>query len=204
MVALTLHTRTQDPNTNVARVGYVASVATSHRGVTICSLISPFEGGRRAARELVESAGDNGQTRVCCVLCVLVCVCVCVERSFDGCGGCAWSAGGMFVEVFVSTSVATCAARDVKGLYKKASEGLIELTGAPSSVALYFSVTMGGWINIRRWGGAGAGVNHPYEMPDSSELVIDGGSTPPDVAVEYIIGARACGGGGCCVHGGAW
>ena len=47
----------QDRNTNVARVGYVASVATAHRGLAICSLISPFSGGRLAARELVEATG---------------------------------------------------------------------------------------------------------------------------------------------------
>lgn len=68
--------------------------------------------------------------------------------------------GGLFVEVFVSTSLAICAERDVKGLYKKAAAGLIDLTG----------------------------VNHPYEMPESSELAVDGGSVPPEVAVEYIVG----------------
>ena len=44
------------------------------------------------------------------------------------------SRGIRFVEVYVSTSLATCEIRDVKGLYKKARAGLIpKFTGIDSA-----------------------------------------------------------------------
>lgn len=54
-----------------------------------------------------------------------------------------------------------CAARDVKGLYQKAKQGLISLTG----------------------------VSHPYEYPDEAELTIDAGTVAVEQSVDYIIGA---------------
>lgn len=56
------------------------------------------------------------------------------------------AAGGSFIEVFVKADVATCEARDPKGLYKKARAGEIpEFTG----------------------------ISAPYEEPDAPELVVD-------------------------------
>jgi adenylylsulfate kinase len=72
---------------------------------------------------------------------------------------------GDFVEVFVSTSLETCEARDPKGLYKKARAGQIpEFTG----------------------------ISAPYEAPERPELVLDTGklSVPESVAalIRYLEG----------------
>jgi sulfate adenylyltransferase len=68
---------------------------------------------------------------------------------------------GGFILVHVSTSVDECAARDVKGLYQKAKQGLVTLTG----------------------------VSHPYEYPDKAELTIDAGTVPVESSVDFIIGS---------------
>ena len=72
---------------------------------------------------------------------------------------------GDFVEVYVSTSLETCEARDPKGLYKKARAGQIpEFTG----------------------------ISAPYEAPERPELVLDTGklSVPESVAalIRYLEG----------------
>ena len=43
----------EDRDSNVRRVGYVASEIVRHRGLVICALVSPFEGARRSVRTLV-------------------------------------------------------------------------------------------------------------------------------------------------------
>ena len=53
---------------------------------------------------------------------------------------------GEFVEVFVSCPVEQCEQRDVKGLYKKAREGVIK---------------------------GFTGIDDPYEEPSSPEIVVD-------------------------------
>jgi len=68
--------------------------------------------------------------------------------------------GGGFLLVHISTSAEDCAARDVKGLYRQAMQGTIELTG----------------------------VSHPYENPENAELTIDGGKVPVEDSVRYIVG----------------
>lgn len=70
------------------------------------------------------------------------------------------SAGGGFVQVYVSTSVEECAQRDVKGLYQRAADGTLPLTG----------------------------VSHPYEMPEDTELMIDAARVPVADSVAYIVG----------------
>lgn len=65
-----------------------------------------------------------------------------------------------FVEIFVSTSLAVCERRDVKGLYKKARAGEI-----PNMT----------------------GVNSPYEPPEHPQLVIDTGTQALDEAVRSIM-----------------
>lgn len=70
------------------------------------------------------------------------------------------SAGGGFVEVYVSTSLDICEERDRKGLYAKARAGLIkEFTG----------------------------ISDPYEEPENPEMVVDTMEFTPDQAAHRII-----------------
>ncbi len=70
------------------------------------------------------------------------------------------SAGIAFIEVYVATPVAVCATRDPKGFYARAR------TGAMASLT---------------------GVDDPYEVPESPELVIDGKASV-DESVGLILG----------------
>jgi bifunctional enzyme CysN/CysC len=68
--------------------------------------------------------------------------------------------GSNFIEVYVSTPLATCEARDAKGLYKKARSGEIpEFTG----------------------------ISSPYEKPDAPGLVIDTSILVLEEAVDRIM-----------------
>jgi adenylyl-sulfate kinase len=69
------------------------------------------------------------------------------------------AAGIAFIEVYVATPVAVCASRDPKGLYARAQTG---------SVA---SMT---------------GVDDPYEIPESPEVVI-AGDAPLDQSVDRLL-----------------
>jgi sulfate adenylyltransferase len=70
------------------------------------------------------------------------------------------SAGGVFVEVHVSTPIETCESRDRKGLYALARAGKIkEFTG----------------------------ISDPYEIPENPELRIDTSDIRPEQAVQQII-----------------
>lgn len=64
-----------------------------------------------------------------------------------------------FIEVFVNTSLATCEARDVKGLYAKARKGEI-----PNFT----------------------GISAPYEKPENPTIVIEEGETVAN-AVEKLL-----------------
>jgi sulfate adenylyltransferase len=67
---------------------------------------------------------------------------------------------GGFIEIYVSTPIETCEARDRKGLYAKARAGLIpEFTG----------------------------VSDPYEVPENPELAIDTTGLGIDDAVQQIL-----------------
>jgi adenylyl-sulfate kinase len=70
------------------------------------------------------------------------------------------SAGIAFIEVYVATSVADCEVRDPKGLYERARKGTVS------------SLT---------------GVDDPYEVPTSPELVVDG-TASVDESVGLILG----------------
>ena len=61
----------EDRDTNIARIGWVASRITRHGGVAVVSAISPYEETRQAARESVEEFGPF--------------VCVHVHASVDEC-----------------------------------------------------------------------------------------------------------------------
>ncbi len=68
---------------------------------------------------------------------------------------------GRFIEVFVDTALDVAEARDPKGLYKRARQGLLP---------------------------AFTGIGSPYEAPQDAELRIDTRSTSVDAAVERLIG----------------
>lgn len=65
-----------------------------------------------------------------------------------------------FVEVYVKASVEVCEKRDVKGLYKKAREGIIK--------------------NF-------TGISDPYEEPKKAEIVVNTGELTEEESVEKII-----------------
>lgn len=68
---------------------------------------------------------------------------------------------GRFVEVYVSTPLAVCEQRDVKGLYKRARAGEIkDMTG----------------------------VDDPYEPPESPDIVVDAVGLSARQSAEYILG----------------
>ncbi len=66
----------------------------------------------------------------------------------------------LFVEVHVSTPIATCEQRDPKGLYKKARAGELK--------------------NF-------TGIDDPYEEPLAAELTIDATSTSPQEAAALLL-----------------
>jgi adenylylsulfate kinase len=67
---------------------------------------------------------------------------------------------GGFVEVHVAADLATCRARDVKGLYAKQARG--ELRGL-------------------------TGVDDPYEPPLAPELVLDTAGEPPEASAARVL-----------------
>ena len=67
---------------------------------------------------------------------------------------------GGFLEVHVATDLATCRARDVKGLYARQARG--ELRGL-------------------------TGVDDPYEPPLAPELVLDTAGEPPEASAERVL-----------------
>ena len=71
---------------------------------------------------------------------------------------------GEFVEVFVDAPLEVCEERDVKGLYKKAREGIIK---------------------------GFTGIDDPYEAPPNAEITIDTSKQSLDEAVDTIMGYLA-------------
>lgn len=70
------------------------------------------------------------------------------------------SAYGGYIEVHVSTPLAVCEERDVKGLYAKARQGLIK---------------------------GFTGIDDPYEAPTNAEIVIDSSTEDPETLVQDIL-----------------
>jgi sulfate adenylyltransferase len=67
---------------------------------------------------------------------------------------------GGFVEVYVSTPLEVCEARDRKGLYAKARAGILkEFTG----------------------------ISDPYEEPENPQLVIDTQGLTPELAAHRVL-----------------
>jgi adenylyl-sulfate kinase len=54
----------EDRDTNIERIGWVASRLTRHGAAVICAAISPYEATRRKARELVEQFGPFVEVHV--------------------------------------------------------------------------------------------------------------------------------------------
>lgn len=67
---------------------------------------------------------------------------------------------GEFIEVFVDTQIEICETRDPKGLYKKARAG--EIKGF-------------------------TGIDDPYEVPLSPELILHGGEKTPESLADEVI-----------------
>lgn len=49
----------EDRDTNILRIGFVATEIVRHEGVVICAVISPFRSTRDAVREMVEALGPH-------------------------------------------------------------------------------------------------------------------------------------------------
>lgn len=67
---------------------------------------------------------------------------------------------GTYLEIFVDAPLDVCEARDTKGLYKKARQGLLKQF---------------------------TGIDDAYEVPENPELVINSVTTVPDEATQQII-----------------
>jgi adenylylsulfate kinase len=65
-----------------------------------------------------------------------------------------------FMEVYVDCALATCIARDPKGIYRKAREGEAETV---------------------------PGLQAAYEPPEKPELVVDGGREMPETAARRVL-----------------
>jgi len=106
----------------------------------------------RRAGAIALVAARSGITSICALISPL-------RRERDVVRTMAESRGIRFLEIYVSTSLATCEARDVKGLYKKARAGLIPRF---------------------------TGIDSPYEPPLNPELVIPTEQLGIDEAVELL------------------
>jgi sulfate adenylyltransferase len=113
----------EDRDTNIKRIGYVASLISKHGGICIVPCIAPYEETRKYFRSLCEKQGR-------------------------------------FIEIYVSTPLNVCEERDVKGLYKDVRAGKIK--------------------NF-------TGVDDPYEVPVSSDIIIDTTNKTLPETVNYII-----------------
>ena len=70
-----------------------------------------------------------------------------------------------FREVYVSTSIAECEKRDVKGLYKAAREGKIA----------HFT-----------------GITSPYEVPEHLDVAVDTAEMDVEACVDHILNQLGC------------
>jgi adenylylsulfate kinase len=68
--------------------------------------------------------------------------------------------GGDFIEIYCRCPLETCEGRDVKGLYAKARQGLIQDF---------------------------TGISSPYETPENPELTLDTGTMPLDACVQEVL-----------------
>ena len=119
---------------NIRRIGEVAALMADAGLIAIAAFISPYRADRARARACADGAagGPIGSTP-----------------------------GGTFVEVHVRADLATCEARDPKGLYARARAGEIaDFTG----------------------------VSAPYEVPEAPELVVDTVANDVETCVAQLYG----------------
>ncbi|PKN92487.1 MAG: adenylyltransferase [Chloroflexi bacterium HGW-Chloroflexi-6] len=116
----------EDRDTNILRIGFVASEIARHGGAVICAAISPYRSARNEARKMV---GEN------------------------------------FIMVYMDTPVEICEQRDVKGLYAKARQAMLD--GKPMGFT---------------------GVDDPYEPPIDPEISLLGSGVTPEENARKIIG----------------
>src|SRR3984957_20746125 len=48
-----------DRDTNIARIGFVASEIVRHNGGVICAVVSPYDAARKLVRRMVDDAGGK-------------------------------------------------------------------------------------------------------------------------------------------------
>lgn len=115
----------EDRDTNIIRIGFVASELVRHGGAVICAAISPYRAARNEARKMV---GEN------------------------------------FIMVYMDTPVDVCEQRDVKGLYAKARQAMLD--GKPMGFT---------------------GVDDPYEPPIDPEITLQGAGVTPEENARKVI-----------------
>lgn len=115
-----------DRDTNIERIGWVASRLARAGAVAVVAAISPYEEARARARALTEAEGRP------------------------------------FVEVWVAAPLEVCERRDPKGLYARARAG--DLPGF-------------------------TGVDDPYEVPPTADLVVHTESAGPDESAAAVLAA---------------
>lgn len=90
---------------------------------------------------------------------VVICAIAPYEKARDDAKNMIRAATGGFFQIYLSTTVEVCKKRDVKGLYRRAEENKIQLTG----------------------------VNDPFEVPAAPEIQINTGETAIGDAVIQIL-----------------
>jgi sulfate adenylyltransferase len=71
-----------DRDTNIARIGYVASEIVRHNGGVICAVVSPYDAARKLVRRMVDEAG--GKRGHCVLVHISTPLDVCEQRDVKG------------------------------------------------------------------------------------------------------------------------
>ncbi len=123
----------------------------------MCAPIAPYESSRRHVRRLIEQYGGFFSLST-----------LFLYANLFFCAG--------FVEVYVSTPLTVCEARDKKGLYAKARSGQLKhFTGMREQFLVSpFNIVLG--------------IDDPYEPPTDAEINIDASVVPVRDAVNLILG----------------
>jgi sulfate adenylyltransferase len=111
----------EDRDTNILRIGFVASEIVKHGGAVVCAAVSPYESTRNQVRAMI---GEN------------------------------------CITVYISTPVAECERRDVKGMYAQARAGSLK---------------------------GFTGVDDPYEPPCQPQLCINTVGQTVEECAEQIL-----------------
>jgi sulfate adenylyltransferase len=72
----------QDRDTNITRIGYVASEIVRHNGGVICAVVSPYDAARKLVRRMVDEAG--GKRGHCVLVHISTPLDVCEQRDVKG------------------------------------------------------------------------------------------------------------------------